>query len=270
MLVAATLLVGVFPGVAHARLDYRVQGGDTLSAIAARHGVSATSLVDANGLDDPDRIVAGTVLVIPDGEGPAGGHVVQPGETLSAIAARYGVSTSALAEANGITNPNLIRAGQHLRVSAGSSPAAQPATSSSAASSSTSSSRDDVRRLITQEAQRHGWRPAVPLGLAMQESGWNNSVVSSAGARGIMQVMPATGEWVGRFLLGRSLDLSDPADNVAAGMAYLDHLYNRFDGDIELTLAAYFEGPERVVRNGASESGQRYAANVLALADRYR
>ena len=131
MLVAATLLVGVFPGVAHARLDYRVQGGDTLSAIAARHGVSATSLVDANGLDDPDRIVAGTVLVIPGGEGPAGGHVVQPGETLSAIAARYGVSTSALAEANGITNPNLIRAGQHLRVAGGSSPAAQPAASSS-------------------------------------------------------------------------------------------------------------------------------------------
>ncbi|MEO2108351.1 MAG: LysM peptidoglycan-binding domain-containing protein, partial [Actinomycetota bacterium] len=215
VLVAATLLVGVFPGVAHARLDYRVQGGDTLSAIAARHGVSATSLVDANGLDDPDRIVAGTVLVIPGGEGPAGGHVVQPGETLSAIAARYGVSTSALAEANGITNPNLIRAGQHLRVAAGSSSAAQPATSSAAAST-TSSSRDDVRRLITQEAQRHGWRPAVPLGLAMQESGWNNSVVSSPGARCIMQVMPATGEWVGRFLLGRSLVLSVPADNVAA------------------------------------------------------
>lgn len=271
VLVAATVLVGLLPGVAHARLDYRVQGGDTLSAIAARHGVSAASLVDANGLDDPDRIVAGTVLVIPGGEGPAGGHVVQPGETLSAIAARYGVSTSALAEANGITNPNLIRAGQHLRVAGGSSNAAQPSTtSSSSTTSASSSSRDDVRRLITQEAQRHGWRPAVPLGLAMQESGWNNSVVSSAGARGIMQVMPATGEWVGRFLLGRSLDLADPADNVAAGMAYLDHLYSRFDGDIERTLAAYFEGPERVVRNGPSESGRRYAANVLALADRYR
>jgi soluble lytic murein transglycosylase len=103
----------------------------------------------------------------------------------------------------------------------------------------------------------------------MQESGWNNSVVSSAGARGIMQVMPATGEWVGQYLLNRSLDLGDPADNVAAGMAYLDYLYGRFDGDIERTLASYYEGPRRVEENGVSEGGRRYAANVLALAERY-
>ena len=85
-----------------------------------------------------------------------------------------------------------------------------------------------------------------------------------------MQVMPATGDWIARELLERPLDLSDPVDNTAAGVAYLDHLYNRFDRDLVSTLAAYYEGQGNVRRDGPSEAGRRYAANVMALADRYR
>lgn len=274
----AGVLVVLLAAPAQARLDYEVRPGDTLSAIAAQHGVSPQSVASANDLDDPDHIVSGTVLVIPDGSGgtSASTHVVAPGETLGGIAAQYGVSTSALAEANGITNPDLIVAGQPLRVSGATSSAsttvsAPAATTASTSSTGVAASRDEVRRLITDAAVSHGWRPAVPLGLAMQESGWNNTVVSSVGARGIMQVMPATGEWVSRYLLRRPIDLGLPADNVAAGMAYLDYLYNRFDGNVEHALAAYYEGPQRVTDNGGPSSGaQRYVDNVLALADRYR
>ena len=259
-----TAAVLALPAPAHA---YVVAQGDTLSGIASRHGVSTRAVAEANRIADPDLVVAGTTLVIPDASGGTTSvtHVVQPGETLSHIAAQYGVSVSALAAANGIADPNRIRSGVTLAVAGGGGGAA---TSTSTAPVNASSG--SVRQLISDAAVRHGWRPAVPLGLAMQESGWNNTVTSSAGARGIMQVMPATGEWVGTYLLDRPLDLSDPYDNVAAGMAYLDYLYGRFRGDIERTLAAYYEGPRRVEENGISEGGQRYAANVLALAERYR
>lgn len=266
MIPSALLLLAAPAG---ARLDYEIRPGDTLGAIALQHGITSQALAEANGLDDPNRIVAGAVLVIPGAEPTT--YVVQPGDTLGGIAASFGVSTQALADANGITDPDLIRAGQALSVEGGGAAAAGSASSGSAGQGSTSRPSDDeVRALITRTAQAYGWRPAVPLGLSMQESGWNNTVVSSVGAVGLMQVLPATGEWAGTYLVGRPLDLRDPADNVEAGMAYLDYLYGRFDRDIELALAAYYEGPRRVEDNGGpSDGARRYVANVLALAERY-
>lgn len=111
---------------------YTVRTGDTLSALAGRHGVSVQSLVEANDLDDPDLIVVGQVLTIPgqadgaaaqapsstssSGDGGASTHVVKSGESLAAIARAYGLSTHDLATANGITNLNRILAGSLLRI----------------------------------------------------------------------------------------------------------------------------------------------------------
>ncbi|MCS6844486.1 MAG: LysM peptidoglycan-binding domain-containing protein [Caldilineales bacterium] len=103
-----------------------VQAGETLSGIAARYGVSVQALMQANGIANPSLIYVGQRLTIPGRGGSAasnpGGsavHVVKPGETLGAIAARYGVSVQALAQANGIANPSLIRSGQRLVIPAG-------------------------------------------------------------------------------------------------------------------------------------------------------
>lgn len=99
---------------------YTIKSGDTLGGIAKRHGVSAAALAEANGITDPDRIYAGKVLTIPGAAStpsPAPRsvrHVIGPGETLGAIAKRYGVSVAALAKANGIGNPNRITAGAVL------------------------------------------------------------------------------------------------------------------------------------------------------------
>jgi LysM repeat protein len=97
-----------------------VQRGETLSGIAARYGVNMWALAHANHIANPSRIYAGQRLVIAAGY-PAphwggGGviHVVQRGQTLSGIACRYGVSVWAIANANGICNPNIIYAGQRL------------------------------------------------------------------------------------------------------------------------------------------------------------
>lgn len=265
--VGAALLVAAVLVPAPAQAHYTVGVGDTASSIAARHGVTTQALVAANGISNPDLIVAGTQLAIPGQDTPVT-HVVRPGETLSGIATRYGISVQALAAANGIADPDRIYSGIPLAVRGPGDGAQQPAPTGGGGSPA---GRSEVRQLIAVTAASYGWRSAVPLGLAMQESGWNNAVVSSAGAIGLFQVLPTTGEWVGTYLLNRSVDLTDPADNVAAGMAYLDYLYNRFDGNVEWALAAYFEGPGRTERAGgpSTPGAQRYVDNVLALSQRY-
>lgn len=76
------------------------------------------------------------------------------------------------------------------------------------------------------------------------ESGYDRFAVSHKGARGLMQLLPATGR---RFGGG---DLFDPADNIAAGARYLSHLMGLFNNDLELSLAAYNAGEGAVVRHG--------------------
>ena len=118
------------PKVALSAGTYTVQSGDTLSAIGARFGVSYQTLAAMNGIANPNNINVGQVLTLPAGGGQvaqapevqrasAGQYTVQGGDTLSAIGARFGTSWSAIAQANGITNPNRIYPGQVLTIPGG-------------------------------------------------------------------------------------------------------------------------------------------------------
>jgi LysM repeat protein len=103
---------------------YTIRCGDTLSSIARRFGVSMWELARVNGIHNPNRIYAGTTIVIPTGCctscctgcNQGGGHVyiVRWGDTLSGIAWRYGTTAWRIAQANGIHNINCIYAGQRL------------------------------------------------------------------------------------------------------------------------------------------------------------
>lgn len=108
-----------------------VRSGETLSDIAVRNGTSVQALVEANGISDPDLIVAGQKLTIPgaatSGGSAASTYVVQDGDTLGGIARRTGTSVKALAQANDISNPNLIRTGTKLTIPAGSGTASASA-----------------------------------------------------------------------------------------------------------------------------------------------
>jgi len=116
--------------------SYTVKRGDTLSSIGARFGVSYQAIAAANGISNPNLIYPGQVLHIPGAAAPAptpppaGGsttYTVQRGDTLSGIGARFGVSWHAIADANGIANPNVIFPGQVLIIpGAHSSPAPSP------------------------------------------------------------------------------------------------------------------------------------------------
>lgn len=101
---------------------YVVAAGDTLSSIGQRFGVDWHLIAQINGLPDPNKIYVGQVLRINGGTAPqpSGGAVyytVQSGDTLSAIASRYGTSYQNIAAINGISDPNKIYAGQVLRIS---------------------------------------------------------------------------------------------------------------------------------------------------------
>ena len=103
-----------------------VKEGETLSEIAERLGVPMGRLMQVNNISDPDLVEAGRVLRVPGGSsgsgsgrsGGGGGSVtVQPGETLSEIASRHGMSVDRLMAINGIRNADHVEAGQTLRVS---------------------------------------------------------------------------------------------------------------------------------------------------------
>lgn len=92
-----------------------VKRGETLSRIARQYGVSVAAIVEANELRNPNRIVPGQMLCIPEPPPACRAiHVVRRGETLSAIARHYGVRVADLVRANGIRDPDRIFPGQRL------------------------------------------------------------------------------------------------------------------------------------------------------------
>ena len=109
--------------------------------------------------------------------------------------------------------------------------------------------------------------PPLVLAMTRQESAFDNTAVSSAGARGLMQLMPATANKVAQLLhlpFSRQRLTSDYSYNVTLGRAYLDSLVDNFSGSYVLAVAAYNAGPARV-RQWISDNGDPRSANVDAI-----
>lgn len=94
---------------------YIIQPGDTLSEIAQRFGTTTQALAQINGISNPNLIYAGNTLKIPETTSERY-YTIQPGDTLSGIAQKFGTTVQALAQINGISNPNLIYAGTTIRI----------------------------------------------------------------------------------------------------------------------------------------------------------
>ncbi|MAS15349.1 MAG: lytic transglycosylase [Nitratireductor sp.] len=136
-----------------------------------------------------------------------------------------------------------------------------------ASAQTTPAGRQDVRNLIAAHIAEAAHRFGIPEGwivaVMRAESAGNTRAVSSAGAQGLMQVMPATWDHLrARYRLGS--DPFDPRDNILAGAAYLREMYDRY-GTIPAMLAAYNAGPDRYDEHLAT--GRPLPAETRAYVD---
>jgi LysM repeat protein len=304
---AATMLAA--PAAASAAFPHVVSAGESLSSVAASDGLTIDQLAAANGLSPDASLTAGSTLMIPlqtpgasgseagagagelsssteesgsSTEGPAsnaGSYVVQPGDTLSAIAARAGTSVAELAAANGIDPNEPLLSGAVLRLSGASSEATQSGTSSAeaapAAEGSSNAPPYPTAETVTPSevgsiAAENGVPPSLAEAIAYQESGFNNSLTSSADARGVMQVLPETWNWIGKTLAGPTpLAPASAASNVRGGVLLLHSLLNEAGGDSALAAAGYYQGLSSVLEAGEEPATEQYVGNVLALQQQF-
>lgn len=120
--------------------------------------------------------------------------------------------------------------------------------------------------LIQLVAQSHDVDPALVKAIVQAESAFDPRAVSSAGARGLMQVLPETAS------LFAIENLFDPHQNLKAGVKYLKYLLEFFDHDVTMAVAAYNAGPNTVIRyRGVPpyNETQTYLVKVLELRDAY-
>jgi LysM repeat protein len=249
--------------------------GDTLSAIALRVGTTIEALAQANGIVDPNFLLAGTVLQVPGSSAASAGGaaqsiVVQPGETLAGLAARYGTTVAALASANGIANPNHLIAGARLLVpSANAAPMALAAYQVPDSSALPPQLLANPQRLTLLPVFVH-WAgvfsvPAPLLeALCWWESGWQSSVISPTGAIGIGQLEGATVDEVRQQLADPNLNPYVPSDNIEMAAAFLHDLLSSTAGNASLALAGYYQGLASVEQAGLFPSTRQYVQGILA------
>lgn len=232
----------------------------------------------------PLRAALGTAAALTLLAAPANAsvpHTVQPGETLWSIAAANNLTTRTVAAVNGISPDAHVVIGSTVQVPTvsegaaalgGSTTTAAPTggTSSAPATSTAPSTGGAVGPSgVSSIASQHGVPPALAAAIAHQESGFNNSMVSPAGARGVMQVMPGTFDYVHRVLGEGPHDPSSPQQNTTAGVLYLRQLLQETGGDQSAAVASYYQGPASVRQNGLLPDTEQYVANVMALKGRY-
>jgi len=172
-------------------------------------------------------------------------YVVQSGDTVGSIAAQFGVSPALILQRNHLAHPNLIYPGERLAIPTPYHPKA-------------------TRLLVEATARKFNLDPSFADALAYQESGFDENVVSSTGAIGVMQVEPGTGALVARRL-GQPLDLGVEQDNITAGVYWLSYLTRYYGGDERKAAAAYYEGQQNLADHGYLPGTALYVADVMSL-----
>jgi LysM repeat protein len=207
---------------------YRVRAGDTATGLAVRFHAWTDELLSINHLGRSAGLYVGQRIRIP---------------VVSAAVRRHRASHAHRTHRARHAHPR-----RHHR-------AARPWTNDDA-------SRSRVRRLVTRAATHRGVDPDLALAIAWQESGWQQHRYSSAGAIGVMQVLPGTARWMSSYA-GRRLNPYGLHDNITAGVLLLRVL--RGETGPRKAVGAYYQGLGAVQRHGLYPSTRAYVRDVVAL-----
>jgi LysM repeat protein len=261
-------------------IRHKVRRGDTLSELAVKYGTSVEALRELNNLPGNNLIIIGQTLKV--GRVPTVTKKTQPAK-LKRVTVRYTVRRNDsvikianhfsadphwLARVNNLPRSMVIHPGQRLVVGSvfvRSTPKARSKTSRMAPPPRVSKAY--ARSLVVREAKRAGMDPALALAVAYNESGFQQHVVSSVGAVGVMQVMPTTGAWVAKYLVKRPLNLRKVEDNVVAGVHYLAMLLRMAKKDE--AIAGYYQGLTSVRNRGMYDDTKAYVKNINILRRRF-
>ncbi|MDQ0924044.1 LysM repeat protein [Pseudarthrobacter sp. W1I19] len=216
--------------------SYTVKAGDTLWAIASRHGVKLSELLSANQLGMSSVIHPGNKLVIP---GAGGQPAPQPAASVTPLvpSSFLGFSYPAAVVSSANENKALLNA-------------------------SPVPTREEMRGIVADTARAMGVEPSLALAFAHQESGFNQRAVSPANAIGTMQVIPSSGQWASD-LVGRKLNLLDPHDNATAGVAIIRQLLAT-SKDQDTAIAGYYQGQYSVSKYGMYDDTKTYVEAIKA------
>lgn len=277
-----------------------VRPGDTLTQISEEHKVKLAEVLALNHLTPRSVIHPGDRIVLPVAPGsvsarttqgqPGAGttapaatrtYVVRSGDSLIGISAEQRVRLQEILELNHLHLESTIHPGDKLTLPAPPQAAATtpghrtypPAVVAAADANRRAlaharvPSRDQVKAMVVSTARSMGVDPALALGVAYLESGFQQRMVSPANAVGVMQVIPSAGRWASS-MVGRPLDLLDTKDNITAGVALLRALVQASDTEAQ-AIAGYYQGLSSVQRNGMFDDTRRYVANVQTLKARF-
>jgi soluble lytic murein transglycosylase-like protein len=186
-------------------------------------------------------------------------YTVKPGDSLTAIARKHKTTLSKIAKVNKLNPAKPLLIGVKLRIP--STSATRTTTAVSATNAGT------VRSSLDHWAAHYGIDASLARALAWMESGYNNEVVSSVGAQGVMQLLPSTWDYVETVLIKHPV-AHDADGNVHVGLAYLNHLLQAFNGNEHLALAGWYQGERAVRAHGTYKVSKVFVADVLALRQR--
>lgn len=176
------------------------------------------------------------------------------GDTPASVGSAFAVDPLRVAEQGGVGDARTpLSVGTEVRIDA-----------SRLWASMTSPLRYTVETTIEGTARRFKIEPALALAVAWQESRMDQSARSETGAIGIMQVEPDTARLAAQDL-GQPINAYDAADNITAGIFWLHSLLTSYNGDIASTLAAYYEGPGNLARQGYLSGTAEYVAHAEGL-----
>ena len=204
---------------------------------------------------------------------------MQPGDTLSELAARAGMTVSQLAAENGLDPNGTLLAGSTIALPGAGAPTSMASADGQpvgpvAEGNPTAPPYPTPERVNASEvgsiASANGVPPALAEAIGWQESGFNNDLVSTADARGVMQILPGTWDWI-----QRTLTPSDPlapasaASNVRGGVLLLHSLLNSTGGSTAEAAAGYYQGLSSVQQHGLFSDTQQYVNSVMALEQQF-